>query len=109
MSMLLVFTTVPDADEGDRLAKQIIDAGLAACVQILPPMKSVYMWEGQVKAETEHLLLIKTLKENWSELEKFIAVHHSYTVPEIVAIEADGVSAPYLNWVKNLLDSTRNK
>jgi periplasmic divalent cation tolerance protein len=96
--MLVIFTTTPNSEEAETLAKKIINAKLAACVQVLPPMKSFYFWQGEVQADFEHLLMIKTLVENYNELEKFIQTHHSYEVPEIVALEAEKVSESYLNW-----------
>ena len=97
--MLIVLTTTPTDREADELAAKIVEARLAACVQILPQMKSVYVWEGKLRLESEHLLLIKTLPENFDELSQFITANHSYDVPEIVAIEAERVSEPYLRWV----------
>ncbi|MFN0279151.1 MAG: divalent-cation tolerance protein CutA [Pyrinomonadaceae bacterium] len=101
--MLIVLTTVLSADEGETLAQNIIEARLAACVQILPQMTSVYVWEGKVQKEGEHLILIKTLPEKWEELRDFIIANHSYDVPEIVAIDAERVSEPYLEWLKKAL------
>ena len=98
--MLIVLTTVPDIAEADALARKIVEAKLAACVQILPQMRSVYSWEGKIRNEPEHLLLIKTLDEKFAELEKFILAQHSYDVPEIVAIPAEKVSDGYLAWVR---------
>ena len=98
--MLIVFTTVGNAGEGESLARSIIEAKLAACVQILPKMTSVYFWEGKIQAEPEHLVLIKTLEEKFDELSAFINQHHSYDIPEIVAISADKVSDDYLHWVR---------
>jgi uncharacterized protein involved in tolerance to divalent cations len=102
--MLLVFTTVPDADEGERLARLIVEEKLAACVQILPKMTSVYFWEEKVHTESEHLLLIKTLEEKFEPLSAFIRQHHSYEVPEIVAIDAEKVSEDYLKWVREVMN-----
>ena len=101
--MLIVFTTVPSADDGDEIAEKIVNAGLAACVQVLPQMTSFYIWEGKMQREHEHLLLIKTLPEKYDELERFITANHSYSIPEIVAVDADRVSTPYLAWMKDLL------
>jgi len=98
--MLIVLTTTPNIDEAAYLADKIVAARLAACVQILPQMTSVYLWEGKLQKESEHLLLIKTLPEKYAELEAFIAANHSYDVPEIVAIDSDKVSGPYLEWIK---------
>ena len=92
-------TTVPDAELGGRLADGLVNERLAACVQILPPMTSVYVWEGAVQNEPEHLLLIKTTDEKWPEVRDYISRHHSYDVPEIVALRASAVSQPYANWL----------
>jgi len=70
--MLIVLTTTPNADEAASLARGIVEAKLAACVQILPKMTSVYFWEGKVQSEPEHLLLIKTLEEKFDALSEFI-------------------------------------
>lgn len=96
--MLIVLTTTPNLEEAESLAKKIVEAKLATCVQILPPMKSFYFWKGEVQNDTEHLLLIKTLLGKYDELEKFVQTHHSYEVPEIVALNAEKVAESYLNW-----------
>ena len=101
--MLVVLTTTPDTEEAERLAKLIVEEKLGACVQILPKMTSVYYWEGKVHTEGEHLLLIKTLEEKFDALSAFIKQHHSYEVPEIVAIDAEKVSGDYLKWMANYL------
>ena len=101
--MLIVMTTTPNAREAESLAEMIVSQKLAACVQILPSITSVYVWEGQVRREPEHLLLIKTLAEKYDELCDFIMANHSYDVPEIVAIDAEKVSEGYLAWIGNLL------
>ncbi len=100
---LIFLTTVPNAEEGETLARKIVEAKLAACVQILPPMKSVYFWENEVQIDAENLLLIKTLAEKYADLERFIQTNHSYDVPEIIALPAEKVSDSYLNWLKDYL------
>ena len=102
--MFIVLTTTPNVTEAENLAEKIVAEKLAACVQILPPMTSVYFWEGKVRKESEHLLLIKTLAANYKNLEKFIQANHSYDVPEIIALELKEVSEKYLNWMKNYLE-----
>lgn len=97
--MLIVLTTVSTIFEAESLAELIVSGHFAACVQILPPMRSVYIWEGKLQKQDEHLLLIKTLPEKFDELSKFITLNHPYDVPEIVAIDAERVSAPYLEWL----------
>ena len=101
--MLIVLTTTPTDSEADILAAMIVDARLAACVQILPQIKSVYIWEGKHQWGSEHILMIKTLPEKFDELVAFITANHSYKVPEIVAISADKVSEPYLDWMQGVM------
>ena len=102
--MIVVFTTTPDTTEADRRARLIVGEKLAACVQILPKMTSVYFWEGKIHTEPEHLLLIKTLEDKFDSLSAFIRQHHSYDVPEIVAIDAEKVSGDYLKWLESYLE-----
>lgn len=102
--MIIVFTTTATLEEAERLSTGIVESRLAACVQILPPMTSIYFWEGETRKESENLLLIKTSEGKYDELEKFILANHSYDVPEIVAISAEKVAARYLSWMKDYLD-----
>jgi|SRR4030095_314919 periplasmic divalent cation tolerance protein len=106
--MLIVFNTVPTPEEGETLARVMVEAKLAACVQILPAMTSVYFWKGKVQTETEQLLLIKTTKEKYEELEKFITENHSYDVPEIVAVNTEHVAGSYLRWLEEYLVETES-
>lgn len=101
--MLIVFTTTPNKDAGEVLARKIVNARLAACVQVLPQMTSVYIWEGILHSEPEHLLIIKTLNEQYDALREFIIANHSYSIPEIVAVESHKVSGRYLAWMRELL------
>ena len=98
--MLVVLTTVPNSDEGRRLAVMLVDQRLAACVQILPEMTSIYRWEGEIEVEAEHLLLIKTAAEKWEAVRDAITKEHSYSVPEIVAIKTEHVSSEYRAWLE---------
>lgn len=101
--MLIVLTTLPNAEEAEILAGLIVERKLAACVQIMPQMTSIYFWEGEIKNETEHLLTIKTLPEKYDELEAFIKANHSYRVPEITAVRCERMLEPYFDWMKNYL------
>lgn len=102
--MLIVLTTTPNEEEAENLARIIVEAKLAACVQVLPQIKSFYFWENAVQTDSEHLLLIKTVPEKYDELEKFIQTNHSYDVPEIVALSAEKVSENYFKWLKDYLN-----
>lgn len=101
--MLVVLTTCPAAEAAEALAEQIVEARLAACVQVLPEMTSIYIWEGVIQKEGEVLLLIKTLPEQWEDLQEFITANHTYQVPEIVAIESDLVGNKYRRWLGEVL------
>lgn len=101
--MLIVFTTTPDRALADTLADKLVTEKLAACVQILPQMTSVYFWDGEIQRDEEHLLLIKTSEEKYTALESFISENHTYETPEIVAIESANVSDKYLKWLTDYL------
>jgi len=101
--VLVIFTTTSSTEEAESLATGLVESRLAACVQILPKMTSVYTWEGKVERESEHLLMIKTLPEKYEAVEKYILDRHSYDTPEIVAIDAEKVSAGYLKWLNEYL------
>ena len=102
--MIVILTTVPDRALANTLADGLVREKLAACVQILPQMTSVYFWEGEVQRDEEHLLLIKTAEEKYSQVEAFIRENHTYDVPEIVAVRADQVSAAYRDWLEGYLN-----
>lgn len=99
--MIVVLTTTSTEKEAEKLARKILATRLAACVQILPQMKSLYVWEGTIQADNENLLVIKTSKDNFSQLREFISENHSYDTPEIVALETAGVSEKYAKWLSD--------
>jgi periplasmic divalent cation tolerance protein len=101
--MLIVLTTAPNIEEAENLARKIVEAKFAACVQVLPGMKSFYFWEGKVRQEPECLLLIKTIEEKYAELQQFIIANHSYDTPEIVALSSTRVSEGYKGWLTEYL------
>lgn len=99
--MLLVFTTTPNKEEAENLARKLVEEKLAGCVQIVPQITSFYRWENEIQRDEECLLLIKTLPGKFVELEAFIKANHSYSVPEIVAVNAEKVSEDYLKWLES--------
>lgn len=103
--MLIVFTTVPDPSQGERLAEGLVDGRLAACVQILPAMTSVYFWEGNMQHDSEHLLLIKTDDGMFDKVRDFLVENHPYSVPEIVSVRSEDVSEPYRRWLEGRINS----
>jgi periplasmic divalent cation tolerance protein len=98
---IVVFLTAASGEEATRLADLLIGAHLAACVQILPEMESVYRWQGQVERQSEILLIVKTTAGRFAELETEVRALHSYETPEIVAIPIVTGSQPYLDWVSD--------
>lgn len=99
-SALVVMTTAETPADGERLAKLLVEAELAACVQILPQITSVYRWQGKVEQAVETLLLIKTTRAAYAELEEAVKQNHSYQTPEIIALPIEVGSSEYLNWLK---------
>src|SRR3982751_3357712 len=95
---IIVFMTAASGEEATRLADMLIGAHLAACVQILPEMESVYRWQGKIERQAEILLIAKTTVDRFPELEREVRALHSYETPEIVAIPIVVGSTPYLNW-----------
>jgi periplasmic divalent cation tolerance protein len=96
---LVVFMTAANADEARRIANHLVEARLAACVQILPEIESVYQWKGAVQREKEVLILAKTTATQFDALEKAVRAIHSYETPEIVAVPMASVSEPYRKWL----------
>src|SRR5262245_10012529 len=96
---LVVLTTMEKQEDGERLAILLVEREMAACVQILPPMVSIYRWQGAVEQTREVLLLIKTTRAAYPRLETAIKENHPYQTPEIVALPVDAGSVEYLSWL----------
>ncbi len=96
---IIVLMTAASYDEASRIAETLVGARLAACVQILPEIGSVYRWQGKVQREKEILLLAKTVASRFDELESQVRAIHSYETPEIVALPMTATSEPYLKWL----------
>lgn len=98
-SVLLAFCTCPDEVVAERLAETLVREGLAACTNLLPGLRSLYSWEGQIQRDTETLLLIKTVASRYSELEARLSELHPYHLPEIIAFPVSHGLPDYLKWV----------
>ena len=96
---IVVLMTAPTLEEARLLAEKLVETQLAACVQILPEMESVYRWQGKVERQPEHLLLAKTTADRFAELERVVRAMHSYDTPEIVALPLTEGSSDYLKWL----------
>ncbi len=97
---LVIFVTAPNREEAARLAETIIVERLAACVNIIPAIESIYRWQGNITHDNEVLLLIKTTAARYSELEQRVKELHSYTTPEIIALKIERGSDAYLHWLR---------
>lgn len=97
--ILLVITNLPDAPSAARLARHLIDACAAACVNQLAPCISTYRWQGKIESSTEITLLIKTTRAAYPRLEKLILEAHPYELPEIIAVPVTVGLPAYLGWI----------
>lgn len=98
--VVLVLTTIAAEADGAALARTLITEQLAACVNVLPAMTSVYRWKGQVEQDREQQIVIKTTADRVSALEGRIRELHAYELPEFLVLSAEGGSAAYLAWVE---------
>ncbi len=99
----VVLTTAADPDEADRLARTLVDERLVACATLIPSVRSVYRWQGEVESSTETLLLMKTSVEQLPALQTRLHALHSYKTPEFLVLRVDAGSQAYLDWLQSSL------
>lgn len=104
-SLHIVLVTAPDAEVGRKLTTAVLEARLAACVNIIPGLQSHYWWEGKLDESTEVLLLIKTTEAQLKPLQNVILENHPYDTPEFVAFPASVVAEKYMAWVRDSVKS----
>ena len=97
---LLVLCTCPDRASADVIAQALLERRLAACINILPGVSSMYRWQGKIETAEEVLLVIKTRQPRYAELEAEILSHHPYELPEVVAVPLDRGLPGYLAWIE---------
>ncbi len=100
MTALLVLCTAPSEEVGASLARGLVDARLAACVSLIPSIRSFYRWKGRVEDEGEVQLLIKTTSERFAALSEWVAAAHPYEVPELIGVPIEAGSSSYLGWLR---------
>lgn len=103
--VVLVLTTVPVGEPGEAIARALVGERLAACVNLLAPMASLYRWEGRVEQGIERQLIIKTTSRQVDPLRVRLAALHPYDLPELIVIAVNGGSSPYLDWVRTSVGS----
>ncbi len=98
-SPVVALTTVSDPEEANRLASLLVEQRLAACVNILPGVQSIYRWQGAIETAAELLLLIKTSADLVPQVQAALAAHHSYEVPEFLVLPVQAGAENYLHWL----------
>lgn len=101
--VLVVLVTCPP-DKAQHIAEALVGGRVAACVNIVPGLQSVYRWQGAVERDAEALLIVKTARDRFEALKQAVLKVHPYELPEVVALPADAVHLPYGDWV---VESTR--
>lgn len=99
----IVLSTCADREQAERIATRLVEQQLAACVNILPGVQSIYRWQGNVESAGEVLMVIKTSAALTLEVQSTIASLHSYEVPELLVLPVSGGSESYLAWLKGSL------
>ena len=100
MPALVVLTAMPDVRSAERLAARLVREKLAACVSIIPGVRSVYHWKGRLEKARETVLLIKTSRSRWKAVEKLVLGDHPYELPELVSLPVTAGSKKYLDWIQ---------
>jgi len=98
--VLLVFATFPDIDTARKIGAQLVEKQLAACVNLVPQIESIYRWKGSIETSAEILALIKTTADTYAALESRLRELHPYEVPEIIAVDLQVGLPAYLGWVR---------
>jgi periplasmic divalent cation tolerance protein len=101
MRQFVFFVTVPSKEEGEKIAKHLVEQKIVACVNIIHDIHSIYRWKGEIEEDNEYLLVMKTTKEKKSILIRAIEKLHSYETPECIGWKIDTGSKTYLRWIEN--------
>lgn len=96
---IVVLSTVPDSETAERLAEALVAERLAGCVNIVPGVQSIYLWNGELQRDGELLLVIKTIDDRLTELVSRLQALHPYECPEVLALAVAGGSSAYLEWL----------
>jgi periplasmic divalent cation tolerance protein len=100
MDTIVVLITTPSREDAESIGRYLVESRLAACVNILPGMTSIFRWEGKLCEEAESLLIVKTRSEQFDRLSQEVRARHRYTVPEIIALPIVQGSQDYLDWIQ---------
>ena len=100
MDFLIILVTCPNIKEANRIASVLVDKKLAACVNIIPKVNSIFHWQGKIECSKEALLLVKSRKNLFRKIAAAVKKHHSYDTPEIIALPVILGNKKYLDWIK---------
>jgi periplasmic divalent cation tolerance protein len=95
----IVLTTAGSEEEGRKIARHLVERGLAACVNIVPHLSSIYRWQDKIEETQEWLLVVKTTQDAFEQVRQAIALLHSYELPECVCLSIEDGSQNYLDWI----------
>jgi periplasmic divalent cation tolerance protein len=98
-SVLVVFSTFPSPEKAAEVGKILVGEGLAACVNLVAPVRSIYQWQGEVCDETETLAIVKTTRDRFDAMKTRLVELHPYEVAEVIAMPVEAGHLPYLSWV----------
>ena len=102
MKPILITSTTSTLEEARNIASILVKEKLAACVNIIGPIRSIYTWKGDIEDEEEYKLFIKSFESNWPALSAAIKKHHSYDVPEITMVTIENLNPDYLDWMRQV-------
>lgn len=102
----IVFVTAPDSETAERLARGLVEARLAACVNLIGGVRSIYRWQGAVEESAEVLMVLKTTDEKLSLAEEWVSAQHPFEVPEFIALAPEMVESKYNAWLLGELGPT---
>jgi len=103
-SPVIILTTTGSEDDAQRIAREIVSENLAACVNLIPAVRSIYKWKGELHDDAEQLLVVKTVRRRLDAVKRRILELHPYDVPELIVLDVDDVDEAYLQW---MTESTR--
>ncbi len=96
---VVCLVTIDDLDKAAEIARSLVESKLVACVNIIPEIRSIYFWQGKVCDDSERLMLMKTRKERFSDVQRAVKALHPYQVPEIIALDISDGLPDYLKWI----------
>ena len=103
-----VLCTCPDEEIGAAIAHRLVNEHAIACANIIPKIRSIYRWSGNIEDETEVLLIMKTSQVMYNKVESLILEHHPYDTPEVISLNIENGSKQYLDWIDQSLSETGN-